>query len=163
MGRIYDVMSRYLTRVDWQFAPVEDGISVALRFKGDDDEWSCVAQAIEDEGIFFFYSIAPDDVPAGRRGEIAAFVTRANYGMLTGALELSLDSGDLRCRTGIRLGLLEADAWGPAGLAESLVEEAVRSNLFTMNSYLPGLRAVLAGTPALEAIEEVERPGADDD
>lgn len=163
MGRIYDALSNYLTRSEWQFAPVEDGVSVALRFKGDDDEWSCVAQALEDEGIFLFFSIVPDDVATGRRQAVGEFVTRANYGMLTGAFELSFDSGDLRYRTGLRLGLLSNDDWAAGGLAEQLVEEAVRSNLVTMNTYITALRAVVGGADPETAISEIERVASDED
>jgi hypothetical protein len=157
MGRIYETMTRYFARAEWQFAEVEDGVSVALRFKGDDEEWSCVAQAIEDAGVFLFYSIVPGDVPDERLEEVTEFIARANYGMLTGAFECSLDSGDLRYRTGVRLGLLPEDAYGADGLAEQLVEEAVRSNLVTTNTYIAGLLAVIGGAPAEETIDQVEQ------
>lgn len=161
MSRIYDAMSRYFTGATWPYAPVEDGISIALRFAGDDAEWSCVAQALEDQDVFLFFSILPEDAAADRRAEVAEFVARANYGMLTGAFEVSLDTGDVRYRTGVRLGELPDDAWADGQLAERLIEEAVRANVITMDTYVAGLRAVLNGKPAAATIEQIELGGAE--
>jgi hypothetical protein len=159
MSKVYDAMSSYFTKATWPFAPVEDGISIALRFAGDDDEWSCVAQALEEQSIFLFFSILPEDAAEDRRAEVAKFVARANYGMLTGAFEVSLDTGDVRYRTGVRLGELPDDAWGDGELAERLIEEAVRANVITMDAYIAGLQSVLNGKPAATAIEQIELGG----
>jgi hypothetical protein len=162
MGKVYDATVRYLTRSGWSYAPVEDGISIALRFAGDDGEWSCVVQALEDQAIFLFFSVLPEDAPAERRTEVAEFVTRANYGMLTGAFEFSLDTGDVRYRTGVRLSQLPDTAWGDDQLAERMIDEVVRANVITMDAYLAGLRAVLHGRPAAAAIDQIERGGTED-
>ena len=156
MGAIYDTMVRYFDRIDWSYAPIEGETAVVLRFDGDDDGWSCVGQALEDQQVLLFFSLLPVDVPAGRLPAVAELAARANFGMLTGAFEVSFDTGDVRFRTSVRLEALDDGAYAELGLAEQLVHETVRTNVVTMNAYVGGLRAVVAGDAPAAAIARIE-------
>jgi hypothetical protein len=157
-GPVYRTITAYLDEIGWQYAEVGDEVTVALSFQGSEHEWRCVAQALEGRSIALFYSLAPGEVPEGRRSKVAELVARANYGMLEGAFELNVDDGELRFRTSAVLGRLDGEVdFAPGGLASSLVAEAVEANVFTMDVYLGAFVRVVAGeaTPE-EAIKQVE-------
>ena len=57
-----------------------------------------------DAGAAAFYWVHPDKVPEDRRGTAAITMMKFNYGLMSGALELDHEDGELRVRTGVDFG-----------------------------------------------------------
>ena len=68
------------------------------------------------------------------------FITRANYGLLIGNFELDLADGEVRFKTGL-------DVRG-AQLTATLAGRAIIPNLHAVNTYLPGLEALVGDNAA---------------
>ena len=124
-----------------------------LRFahEGKNGNWMCIAHCREPEDRFVFYSIGIVDTPEERRPATSEFITRANSGLLIGNFEMDFDDGEVRYKTSIDV---EGDR-----LSTALVRQLVNVNIDTMDKYLPGFAAVIAGgiEPAV-ALQLVEGP-----
>jgi hypothetical protein len=134
----------------WQFVLVKEHSTLRLAFEGQHGRYDCYAQARETQQQLVFYSIYPIITPEDRRGVVAEFITRANYGMVLGNFELDYSDGEIRYKTSIDV---EGDR-----LSSALIKQLVYINVSMMDEYLPGITAVLDGrsTP-LEAIHSIEQ------
>ena len=149
MGDILDTIVNFLEADNWPFTPVEGQPFIRTAFQGENGQWACYAQAREDAAQCAFYSICPVNVPEGRRGAMAEFLTRANYGLIIGNFEMDFQDGEVRYKTSIDV---EGDR-----LSTALVQQMVYANVLTMDRYLPGIMTIIYGdaSPA-EAIAQVE-------
>jgi hypothetical protein len=103
----------------------------------------------EEQDRVVFYSVAPKETPPDRRLAMAAFLTRANYGMLIGNFEMDFADGEVRYKTSIDV---EGDR-----LSTALMQQIVYANVRTMDRYLPGIYQIMetAQTPE-EVIAQIE-------
>lgn len=149
MGRIFDAMRAFFDSDDWKYTLLEERPTLQLGFSGEHANWNCFAQAREQHEQMVFYSLSPMNVPAERRAAVAEFMTRANYGLVIGNLEMDYADGEVRFKTSI-------DAEG-VPLDPQLVRQVVYPNVLTFDRYLKGLLAVAFGAQeplaALNAIE----------
>ncbi len=149
MGRIFDAMTEFFKGDDWNFDQLPDRPVLRMGFSGDDGQWTCFAQAREEQEQFVFYSVAPVKAPEERRHEMAEFITRANYGMIVGNFEMDYNDGEVRYKTSIDV--------EEAELSAPLTKHLVYANVLTMDRYLKGIMAVaFGGGSALDAIGQVE-------
>ena len=152
MGAILDAITRFFQEDEWPFTPLEGRTILRTGFQSDNGQWTCYAQAREEQEQFVFYSICPVKAPEKQRMPIAEFLTRANYGMIIGNFELDLNDGEIRYKTSI-------DVKGDE-LSQPLISHLVYANVLTMNRYLPGIMKVLyAGAAPAEAVAEIEGAG----
>lgn len=140
---ILDVVAAFLTEDGWEFAAVEGQSMLEFQFKGDSTTWGCIAQSIEDQHQFAFYSVLPDLVGADHHAAVADLTARINFGLVIGNFEFDMDSGELRYKTSI-------DVEG-AELVPALVKQLVYANLLVTDHYVPALAA--AGSGAVGAVE----------
>lgn len=140
----------FFTQDDWQFTKLQGEPVLHLAFQGENGGWNCYARAREDQQQFIFYSICPIATPADKRSAIAEFITRANYGMTIGNFELDFTDGEIRYKTSIDV---EGDQ-----LSFALIKSLVYTNVMMMDTYLPGIRAVIeAGVSPEEATRVIEQ------
>jgi hypothetical protein len=123
--------------------------TISTAVAGQNGTWTAYANAREQEAQLLVHSVMDQRVPAKRRKEVALFLTRANFGLLIGNFELDLDDGELRYKTSIDV--------EDAELTDALIDHLVLANVTTMDRYLPGIEAVVAGAKADDAIADVER------
>ncbi|MCL4505190.1 MAG: YbjN domain-containing protein [Chloroflexi bacterium] len=109
MGKILDALAGFINANQWPVLPGEDQ-SLRMFYQGKNGRYSCVAQALEEQGIALFYSIAPINVPAQKRQVVAEYLTRVNYGLLLGNFEMDFEDGEVRCRTSASADGIE---WSP--------------------------------------------------
>ena len=148
-GPISEVMLQFFADEKWQFMAVESEPILRIPFQGTNGQWMCYAQAREDQEQFVFYSVCPAVAPEERRGAVAEFLTRANYGLIIGNFEMDFHDGEVRYKTSLDV---EGDTLSPA-----LLRSLVYANVAMMDHYLPGVMAVLYGNVSPEeAIEQVE-------
>ncbi|MDJ0679265.1 MAG: YbjN domain-containing protein [Xenococcaceae cyanobacterium MO_167.B52] len=155
-----DFMSNYISDIlttlievfnadDLPFTRVEDDTALSLAFKGENGQWMCYARAKEVKEQFIFYSICPVNAPDERRRDMTEFLARANYGLPIGNFELDFRDGEIRYKTSI-------DVEG-AELTPALVRSLVYTNVMTMDTYLPGIMAIIYGNISPEdAIAQIE-------
>ena len=101
MGRILDVVERFLESDDWPVSRVEGRTVIKTGFEGKNGQFTCYAQERNEQEQFVFYSIFPVRTPENKTHEVAEFVTRANYGMIIGNFELDYSDGEIRYKTSV--------------------------------------------------------------
>jgi len=148
----FETLQAFFQEDGWPFEYLKDLSALRIPFQGANGEWVCFAQAREGQSQVVFYSIAAVNAPAEKRAAVAEFITRANYGLLTGNFEMDFEDGEIRCRTNL-------DIEG-GRLNTGMVKQLAYTNVTLMDRYLPGLMRVLYSDvePAL-AIIEVEEAG----
>lgn len=140
MGRIFEAMQGFFDGDGWHPEALDGRTVLRMSFVGDSAQWICFAQAREAQRQALFYSVAPLKVPADRRGAVAEFITRANYGMILGNFELDFEDGEVRYKTSVDLdALLIPD--GDEGLHAAFKAMAY-ANVLSTDRYMPGLMAV---------------------
>ncbi|MCE5387245.1 MAG: YbjN domain-containing protein [Acidithiobacillus sp.] len=103
--------------------------------------------------ILFYVRPQNLEIPSERMPQVAEFLTRANYGLPIGNFEMDWEDGEINCKSSVQLPLQCLDT--------ATLQPYLLAAVETVNHYLPGLRAVLAGekTPAT-AIKTLEQPQA---
>jgi hypothetical protein len=143
-ARLFSQLKLVFAENRWPFAEVRDEPVLVSDLSGVWGTWKFYAQVAAEHDAVLFYSICPLRVPEDARQEAAQFLARANYGLATGNFELDFDDGEIRYKTVL---LVDGE------LSPSGVKRAVRANGVAMETYLPGIGAVITGTPALPALE----------
>ena len=148
-SKILTTLVEFFEIEDWPFSQVEDDSALSLAFKGENGQWMCYARAKEAKEQFIFYSICPVNAPDDKRLAMAEFLARANYGLSIGNFELDFTDGEIRYKTSIDV---EGDRLTPA-----LVRSLVFTNVMTMDTYLPGIMAVIySKVSPKDAIAQIE-------
>ena len=148
-SRLHDALAGYFTRREW---PLDDrGDYLATLVTGKHGEWTAFLDVREAEDQIAVHSMVPVEVPPDLRTTVALFLTRVNFGLPIGNFELDLDDGETRFKTSVELGGLEP--------SEGIIERLFIANIVTVDQYLPGLRAVLAGEDPAVALASVEGAG----
>lgn len=148
---ISEAMRTFFEEESWPFTEV-DATTLRLGFQGENGQWACYAQALEDFDQFAFFSMYPAAIDEEQRVAVALFLTRANYRMTIGNFEMNVDTGEIRFKTSIDV---EDDR-----ISSALIRSLVYANVFAMDRYLPGIAHVAAGTASpAEAIAEIEASG----
>jgi hypothetical protein len=151
MEKVFDAVVNFFKEDEWEFSQVDGQPVLQIGFTGDNGNWMCYAQTVENEEVaqFIFYSVCPVKAPENKRMSMAEFVTRANYDLALGNFELDLSDGEIRYKTSI-------DVKGDR-LSSALCKQLVYTNLAMMDRYLPGMMAVIYGDVSPElAIAQIE-------
>jgi len=146
----FETLGQFLTEDDWYPQQLEDKTIYRMGFSGKNGQVTCFAQIRVDLEQFLFYAVAPVKVPEEMRVAVAEFITRANYGLRIGNLELDFSDGEVRYKSSLDF---ESQTLTP-----QLIKLAIYPAVQTMDRYLPGLMAVIYGgkSPA-EAVAEIEK------
>ncbi len=128
----------------WGFSELEGRPALASELAGPHGSWTLCAHAIDDPGLVVLASIHPERVPGDRRAAMSELVTRANYGLSLGTLEMDYDDGELRCSS-----VLVVD---DGVLRPRAVERLIRANGRTLEAFLPAISAILAGEAPADAL-----------
>jgi hypothetical protein len=129
----------------WSFSDVLGAPVLVSELSGDLGRWKFYAQVVEDQDLILFYSVCPLRVPEQRRPEVCEFLTRVNYGLAAGNFELDFSDGEVRYKTALQLRVHALDA--------ATLRRVVRANGLAMETYLPGIGAVITGASARTAFE----------
>jgi hypothetical protein len=117
--------------------------------------FTVVLHVLQDRAVVLCHAIAGFRVPEANRTAMAEFITRANYGIMLGNLEMDFSDGEVRYKTSIDL--------QDGVLTTKMVEVLCAASVTTIDRYLPGMLAVLGGeTPPKQAVDEVEHGSRSD-
>ncbi len=134
-------------RRGWRWREAGDPPVLVSELSGPLGSWLMYVQVVEDAALLVVYSVLPTAVPPGRREAVAEFVTRANYGLSLGNLEMDFDDGELRAKVALAVGEHAPD--------DALVERLIRVSGRLVELYLPGIEAVVDGADPAGALEDV--------
>lgn len=149
MGQIFMALEKFFEEENWQVTQLKDKLTLTMEYSAPNGTFRCFAIANEEGERFTFYSFCPIKVPEQKRGFVADYVTRANYGLPIGNLEMDFDDGEIRTKTTVMVGGTEIDYF--------LIKHVVYMNLVIMNKYFPGISAIVYGNVSpVEAIRQVE-------
>ena len=129
----------------WPFSDVRGAPVLFSELSGILGRWKFYAQVVEEQDLILLYSVCPFRVPEDRRSEVSEFLTRANYGLAAGNFELDFADGEVRYKTALQRHV--------DGLDAATLKRAVRANGIAMETYLPGVGAVITGTAPVPALE----------
>lgn len=138
----------------WVVEAAEDPSLMVLRSPDDEPlPWPVLAHVNDDPAGVRVFSVLPDEVPAEHRAAVVELLARINYGLLSGAVEIDLEDGEVRARTGIEIG--DANLDGPA--FDALLEAALVANLALMDTCWEALHDVAAGRlDAASAADQID-------
>lgn len=151
MSARYDTMVAWFSEMGWSFETFEEHGVLKMGLDASKTHLQCVARVIEEAELFSFYAIFPGRVPEGTRGEVAEFITRANFGLRLGAFEMNFDDGEVRFRAAV-------DMEGtPITQMTELIHQVVAAGVHTADHYFPGLMSVIyGGASPRDAVQLVE-------
>ena len=132
----------------WPVAEIEPEELYETAFEGEHGVWPCRVHCYDTDRRLVFISAFPGIVPEDRRVAVGELCNRANFGLAVGNFELDHDGGEVRFRTSLDA----TEAWPDV----ELVRNVVVANVLTFDQYLPAIEAVLQGTDAADAVEDVE-------
>jgi hypothetical protein len=149
VGPIFKAVAGFFKEDGWNYEQLEGRPILRMGFQGENGNWACFAQSLDEKDRFVFYSSLEMRVPANKRAVVAEYLTRANYGMIIGNFEMDFADGEVRFRTSV-------DIEG-GELTREMIKNLAYSNVLMMDRYLPGLMSVVyAGATPAEAIEKAE-------
>jgi hypothetical protein len=154
VGFIIDSMRDFFKEEGWPVSKIGDYPALSMTYGGKEDAWPCIAQAVEDEGLFLFYSSCPLNAPENKRAAVGLFLSYANYNSYVGGFELNHEDGDIRFRTELLIKGLDEKSLSQGKVFQNLIGNIVHANLQNMELYLPAIKAVLNGQDPLEAIQD---------
>jgi hypothetical protein len=145
---LFDVLVElYRDAGGWPVQIAEEDPILSIKYKLGDDEWVFVATVDDDDNIITIFSRVPENCPPARRAAMCEFLVRANYGMTHGAFDMDIEDGEIRYRVGTDLQDMV--------LTPKHLQSITNYNLATMATFLPAIRAVIAGTTPAAAMEAI--------
>ena len=154
MPALIDIAKAFLTSKGWVYDTSSEAAVLRLGFDGRGGRFPCYVECHEELGQLVFFCLRPGSVPAAQRPKVAEYLMRVNCRLNVGGFELNFDDGTVRFRSGI-------DVEG-RGLDAVLLSHLALLSVATMDKFMPGIDAVLAGTAAQAALEALPLDPAED-
>jgi hypothetical protein len=149
---LFQRIASYLDENDWNFSAYEDKNYFDLRCRLDDTSVRVIIDVFESDDWqrVLVYSVFPVYAPVSRRSAIAESLTRINYGMRFGNLEMDFSDGEIRVRT-----IIEAES----AMSNVLIERALQSNIKTANQFFAQIMAVaFPGALSEKVLDDDSKP-----
>lgn len=151
MNAPFDVLRDFLEEEGLVYEQLEGELvyRVAWPSKFPSLTWTCYAQVDADWGQFVFYVLIPVRIAEDLRGVVAEYITRVNYGLRVGKLEMDFEDGELRYNSTLNF------------KGERLTGQWIRNAVFpairTVERYSPGFAGIIrGGKTAAQALTEIE-------
>jgi hypothetical protein len=142
---LFERVASYLDANDWNYTANEEKkyFSAGCRIKDASVRVILDVHESEDWQRVLVYSSFPVYVPEHKRAAVAESITRFNYGMIFGNLDMDFADGEVRVRTIVEAG---------GELADTMIDRALASNLDTAGRFLAPILAVAFGNAAPETV-----------
>jgi hypothetical protein len=147
----FERVGQWLTADDWKPQQVDGTTAWRSGFAGNNGRYRVIAHVNVELDQLYCYAYFDAIVPEGRRGAVAEFIARANYGMRIGNFEIDMNDGELRYKSSLD--------FRDATLTDELLRNAIYPACTTLDRYVPGLMAVsFANSDPAEAVRAIESP-----
>jgi hypothetical protein len=134
---IADALREFIETNNHDYVRVSDEC-FRLRFAGKHGEYTLFAHAVEDPSHVMVFTYCPVKAPEDRRGQVADYLNRVNYGLALGCLEMDPADGEVRSRSSAPVA--QDDVPGP-----SVFGPLFDSSYYLIENWLPGLLHVAFG------------------
>jgi hypothetical protein len=124
-----------LVEMGWRFGEDAERLTLSMGYGAKNGVYYCVLHIHPQFRAVAFYTHVQCRAPEEKRPAMAEFLARVNYALWLGNFELDFRDGEVRYKTSLDLG----DGELTTGMFASLV----RSNIDTVDRYLPGVMSVL--------------------
>jgi len=149
---LLDVVKAAFGSEGWPFFPVEGQAAITARFDLEGGAFDCHVGVDEERGIVVAHARLPVECGQDRLGAMAELVTRLNYGLLIGCLEMDYGDGEVRARHAI-------DVEG-AELTRPLMRNVVAATLGVADTFVGVVRDVgEAGLSPADAVAKMVAGG----
>ena len=101
MDTLFAAILQFFPEEAWPGFRDDEHSVLQVKFQGQNGRWDCFAQAREEQRQFVFYSVCPVNAPVEKRPAVAELLTRANYGLVMGNLEMDFSDGEIRYKTSV--------------------------------------------------------------
>lgn len=146
-ARALETLGRFLADDGWRPRPAGPA-AFAMAYRGEAGAFALRAEVLVEAEQLLITAEAPRPVPPERLAAVAEYVSRAGCGLYVGSLELDHEAGAVRARWGLDF---EGEPLSPR-----LIRNALAIIVRLIETYTPGLDAVLAGVAPREAIRKIE-------
>jgi hypothetical protein len=142
---LFDRVAGYLDAQDWTYTAHQENTYFTMSCRIKDASVRVVLDVYEAEDWcrVLAYSTYPVYVPEQKRAAAAEALTRINYSMIYGNLEMDLKDGEVRVRTVVE---------GETQMNDAMIERVLNSNLGTADKFFAPLMAVTFGSAAPETV-----------
>ena len=130
-----NVVMAFFLDEDWEVEHNTDETMFRAYFEGTTAKWPCYVKILEQTKQLVFYSVPEIKVPKSKRTQVAEFITRANYGLISGNFELDFEDGEVRFKTSLDIKNSSLDIY--------MVENLAYANIWAIERYLPGMINVI--------------------
>ncbi len=152
--RAFKSLGTWLEEDGWHPQRLDDKHVYRFGCRGKNGTFTCFAQVHTDMEQMIFYIVAPVNASEERRGAVAEFITRANYGMRIGNFEMDFTDGEIRYKSSFD--------FESTVLGSQLIKNALYPGVQTTDQYLPGLMKVIYGDgEPVDIIKEIEEPSGE--
>ena len=148
---LFDRVAGYLDAQDWTYKTHQENnyFTMNCRIKDAGVRVVLDVHEAEDWCRVLAYSTYPVYVPELKRALVAEALTRINYSVIYGNLEMDLKDGEIRVRTVVE---------GETQMSDGMIERVLNSNLNSADRYFAPLMAVAFGNAAPDTVLDlVER------
>ncbi len=136
----------FLKTQEWQFTQVEDKNIFLFGISGKNGNFQCVADLIDNEYKFMFFSVCGANTPADKKRLMLELLNALNYKLFFGNFEMDSEDGEIRLRTSISFKNLK--------LNQDFIKELIMTNIVAMDNSLPSIMGLMFGDISVsEAIE----------
>lgn len=148
---LFDRVAGYLDAHDWNYTAHQENsyFTMSCRIKDANVRVVLDVYEAEDWCRVLTYSTFPIYVPEQKRAIVAEAITRINYSIIYGNLEMDLKDGEVRVRTVVE---------GETQMSNGMIERVLNSNLNSADRYFAPLMAVAFGNASPDSVMDlVER------
>lgn len=149
----FEELGNFLKEKGWFPEKLENNNTYKIEYYGDNWKFICLAQLREDLEQFVFYVVPLISIPKNKRQDVAEYITRANYGLRIGNLEMDFSDGEVRYKSSIDF---EREYLSP-----NMIDNAIHPAIHSMERYMYGLISIIhEDVFPREAIASVEYEGS---
>jgi hypothetical protein len=142
---LFDRVAGYLDAEDWTYRAHQENncFTMNCRIKDAGVQVFLDVYEAEDWCRVLAYSTYPVYVPELKRAQVADALTRINYSIIYGNMEMDLKDGEVRVRTIVE---------GETQMSDAMIERVLNSNLSSADRYFAPLMAVVFGNATPDTV-----------
>jgi hypothetical protein len=140
-GPIAQAVQTYLDHENWRYTARHDEGRAFVTFRSEISvpnlRVSSCFDADDDGNRFCVFVYCTINVPEAQRLKVAEYLTRVNYRLYLGKIEMDLDDGQIRATAAISL--------KDCPLSQAMIEEMENAAHFALNDAFPGIMGIAYG------------------
>jgi hypothetical protein len=148
ISQALETIKEVLKKAELTPVPLEEELGFEAHFGKDGPDVHARARVWKEEKFAFYLEFAKK-APQKTIRNTSEFITRANWGLITGNFELDYNTGTVRFKSSVD--------WSGVDLTPHLVRNIILSGIFCLETYAAALESVMDGSKnPVDAIEEAE-------